>query len=146
MTEAAMQVEQVLQKISFMEKDIELHKNILVSLKEHQNDEMEEVIRKIVEMKERVDELKKSIAEIDPDVHGQIMKLEEGTAKFKNTVEARNLHQVVTLDQAGECRIDLLDGRQFECLVKALDDAGNWIGLTHDGEVLEFAAEEVMEL
>lgn len=146
MTEAAKQVEQVLQKINFIEKDIELHKNILVSLKEDQKKEMEEVIHKIVGMKERVDELKRSIAELDPEVHAQIMKLEAATAKFREMAEARNLHQVVTLDQVGECRIDLLDGRQFDCLVKALDDAGNWIGLTQDGEVLEFAAEEIMEM
>ena len=146
MTEAATEVEQVLQKISFIEKDIELHKNILVSLKEDQKQEMEEIIGKIVEMKSRVDELKGSIAEIDPEVYAQIIKLEEGTARFKEIVEARTLAQVVTLDQVGECRIDLLDGGQFECLVKALDDKGNWIGLTHDGDVVEFGAEEIMEL
>lgn len=140
------QVEQVLQKINFIERDIELHKNILVSLPENKEAEMEEVIRKIVQMKERVDELKRSIAEIDPEVHGQIMKLEEGTKKFQELAASRNFQQVITLDQAGECRIDLVDGRQVECLVKALDDRGGWTGLTHDGEVVEFSVEEVMEL
>lgn len=139
-------VELVLQKINFIEKDIELHKNILVSLKDEQKEEMEDVIKKIVGMKERVEELKRSIAEIDPEVHAQILKLEEGTKKFQDLAAEKEFHQVFTLDQLGECRVDLVDGRQFECLVKALDSKGNWTALTHEGEVLEFAGEEVMEL
>lgn len=139
-------VEQVLQKINFIEKDIELHKNILVSIPQDQKEEMEKVIRKIIQMKDRVEELKGSIAELDPEVHAHIIQLEEGTRKFQALTAERHFAQVITLDQAGECRVDLVDGRQFECLVKALDDKGNWTALTHDGEVLEFSSEEIMEL
>ena len=139
-------VEQVLQKISFIEKDIELHKKILFTLKPEQKAEMEETMKKIVAMNERVDELKSSIAELDPTVHQQILKLEEGTRNFQELARGRDLQTVITLDQVGECRIDLVDGRQFECLVKAIDSSGNWLGLTHEGDVIEFSQEEVMEL
>ena len=138
-------VEQVLQKIHFIERDIELHKNILVTIPEDQQEEMEKVIREIVRMNERVDELKRSIAELDPAVHAHILKLEEGTRKFQELAATKNFQQVVTLDQSGECRVDLVDGTQVECLVKALDDRGGWTGLTHDGEVMEFSAAEVMD-
>ncbi len=142
----AQSVEQVLQKISFIEQDIELHKSILVSIPKDQEGEMEKVIGKIKQMKDRVQELKGSIAEIDPEVHAHILQLEEGTRKFQEVIKSRELRQVITLDQAGECRVDLVDGRQFECLVKAMDEKGNWTALTLDGEVLEFGVEEIMEL
>ncbi len=138
-------VEQVLQKIGFIERDIELHKNILVAIPQDQGEEIEKTIRKIVQMKERVEELKRSIAEIDPAVHQHILKLEEGTRKFQELAATRTFQYVVTLDQAGECVINLIDGTQVECLVKALDDKGNWTALTHDGEVQEYGTEEVMD-
>lgn len=140
------QVEQILQKIHFIERDIELHKNILMSTPEQKKDEMERVVAQIVQMKERVDELKRSIAEIDPETHAQIVKLEEGTKKFQQLAAEKKFQQVFTLDQIGECRIDLIDGTQIECLVKALDERGGWVGLTHDGEVVEYPVEEIMEL
>lgn len=138
-------VEQVLQKIHFIERDIELHKNILIAMPEDQQDEMEKVIREIVKMKERVEELKRSIAELDPVVHAHIMKLEEGTRKFQELAATKTFHQVITLNQSGECVVDLIDGTRVECLVKALDDRGGWTGLTHDGEVVEYSAEDVMD-
>jgi len=139
-------VEQVLQKIHFIERDIELHKNILMSVPADQKEEMERIIGEISRMKRRVDELKRSIAELDPEVHAQVLLLEEGTRKFQELAKERHFQQVFTLDQLGECVINLVDGSQVECLVKAMDDRGGWAGLTHTGEVVEYSAEEVMEL
>ena len=138
-------VEQVLQKIHFIERDIELHKNILVAIPQDQQGEIEKTIREIVRMNERVAELKRSIAELDPVVHAHILKLEEGTRKFQELGMTKNFQQFVTLNQSNECRLDLVDGTRVECLVKALDDRGGWTGLTHDGEVVEYTAEEVMD-
>lgn len=139
-------VEQVLQKIHFIERDIELHKNILVSIPADQPGEMERVIGEIARMKSRVDELKGSIAELDPETHAQVLSLEMGTRKFQEASKGRNLQQVYTLDQLHECVINLVDGRQVECLVKAVDAGGSWLGLTREGEVVEYGPEEVMEL
>ena len=139
-------VEQILQKIHFIERDIELHKNILMSLAEDQHDEMERVVREIARMKERVADLKGSIAEIAPEVHAQVMLLEEGTKKFQELARGKKFQQVYTLDQLGECVINLIDGSQIECLVKALDERGGWAGLTVNGEVVEYGCEEVMDL
>lgn len=140
------QVEQILQKIHFLERDIELHKNILMAIPQGNVDEIEKVIGKISTMRTRVEELKRSIAEIDPDVHGQVLQLEEGVQLFQELAKSRNFLQVFTLDQLGECVINLVDGSQVQCLVKAVDERGGWAGLTHLGEVVEYGAEEVMEL
>lgn len=139
-------VNQILQKIHFIERDIELHKNILMSIPKDQETEMERVIGEIVRMKDRVAELKGSIAEIAPEVHAQVLRLEEGAQKFQDLAKEKKFQQVYTLDQLGECVINLVDGSQIECLVKALDGCGGWAGLTHDGEVVEYGPEEVMEL
>lgn len=139
-------VEQVLQKIHFIERDMELHKKILVSLPAEKTEEMERVVAEIARMKARVDELKGSLAELDPETHSQVMRLEEGTRKFQEMSKEKNLLQVFTLDQLRECVINLVDGSQIECLVKAVDDKGGWIGLTQEGEVVEYSVEEVMEL
>ena len=88
-------VEQVLQKIHFIERDIELHKNILMTIPEDQQEELEKVIREIVRMNERVAELKQSIAELDPVVHAHILKLEEGTRRFQELAATKNFQQVV---------------------------------------------------
>jgi len=137
---------QILQKIHFIERDIELHKNILMSIPKEQEKEMERIIGQIIRMKDRVAELKGSIAEIDPEVHAQVLRLEEGTKKFKDLAQEKKFQQVYTLDQLGECVINLVDGSQIECLVKALDEHGGWVGLTQDGKVVEYGPEEVMEL
>ncbi|MFV0438360.1 MAG: hypothetical protein ACK5PS_13345 [Desulfopila sp.] len=145
-SKAEHKVEQVLQKIHFIERDIELHRNILMSVADDDRKEMERVIGEIARMKGRVEELKGSIAELDPEVHGQVLQLEEGTRKFQQLARERAFQMVFTLDQLGECVINLVDGSQVECLVKAVDERGAWVGLTHHGEVVEFSAKEVMEL
>lgn len=139
-------VEQILQKIHFIERDIELHKNILMSIPKDQEKEMERVIGEIIRLKERVAGLKGSIAEVDPEVHAMVLRLEDGTKKFQELAQEKDFRQVYTLDQLGECVINLVDGSQIECLVKALDARGGWVGLTRDGEVVEYGPEEVMEL
>lgn len=140
------QVEQVLQKIHFLERDIELHKRIMMETPQGKKDELEKVIGKISKMRARVDELKRSIAELDPEVHAQVLDLEHGVQQFQKLAQDRNFQQVFTLDQLGECVINLVDGSQVQCLVKAVDERGSWAGLTHQGTIVEYGAEEVMEL
>lgn len=136
--------EQILQKIGFIERDIELHKNILASIPEGQEKEMEDVIRKIVEMKERVEELKLSINEIDPEVYDRVQKLEAATIEFQQMAAGRNLARVDTLDQNPECSISLKSGMRVECLVKAQDDKGCWLILTVEGDVRQYQMDEVI--
>lgn len=137
------QVQQILQKISFLEKDMELHKNILATMQESRTAEIEEVIGNIVELKERIAGLKESIKEVDPEMYSQITKMEQASAKFRKLAEEKPFQNVVTLDHAGECLLSLKGGEQLECLVKAQDADGNWTVLTIDGETLEYPASSV---
>lgn len=135
--------ELILQKISFLEKDIELHKQILASIPTGQEEEMEKVIKTIAELKEKIEGLKASIEEADPEMFAQVQKLEKATAKFREIAAEKQFETVVTLDQSRECYLDLTDGSRLECLVKAREGSGDWTVLTLDGEVRQLARNDV---
>ena len=106
---------------------------------------MEEVIRTIAELKKRADDLKRSIEEVDAEVHGRVIKLEKASEEFRKLTASKNLTEVVSLDHHKECLVKLTDGTELECLVKALADDGIWTVLTLDGDVRQFPISEVIE-
>jgi hypothetical protein len=137
-------VDQILQKISFLEKDMELHKSILASIPEGKEDEMREVIGTMAELKKKIEMEKESIKDVDPEMYKQIQKMEVASARFREIAAEKEFQTVVTLDQSRECYIDLRDGDRLECLVKAQDKDGGWTILTIDGETMELAADKVV--
>jgi hypothetical protein len=137
-------VEQILQKISFLEKDMELHKNILASIPEGKESEMEEVIGTMVELKKKIEIEKESINDVDPEMYEQIQKMEKASARFREIAAEKEFQAIVTLDHARECYVDLEGGERLECLVKAQDKDGDWTVLTVDGETLELSADKVV--
>lgn len=136
-------VEQILQKISFLEKDMELHKSILASIPAGKEDEMEEVIGTIVELKKKIETEKESIKDVDPEMYEQIQKMETASQRFREIAEQKEFQTIVTLDHSRECYIDLKGGERLECLVKAQDKDGDWTVLTVDGETLELPADKI---
>ena len=132
-------VEQLLQTITFVERDIELHKNILASVPASQPQELEKVIAEIARLKQRAEELKQEVAACDPQVHAQITCLQQATKAFQEIAARKNFDQVITLDHHRECYIDLADGTRVECLVKACDEAGDWTVITLEGETREYS-------
>lgn len=135
----------VLQKINFIEQDIELQKNILAAIPTGQDDEVEQVIRKITQLKEKVAELKDSIQELDPVEHARILKLETATERFRELAQGKTFTQVITLDQHRQCEMQLKDGTKVECLVMARDEKGGWTVLTIAGDTCEYVAHEVLQ-
>jgi len=133
----------IIQKINFIETDIELHKQILVSIPTGQDDEMKQVIEKIAQLTTKAKKLKDSIKDIDPEEHNKIMKLEKAAEKFKNLSKDKKFTKVSTLDQDGKCTIKLKDGSIIECLVTAQDEAGDWTILTIDGETCCYSPDEI---
>ncbi|WP_163339098.1 hypothetical protein [Desulfopila sp. IMCC35008] len=136
-------VEQILQKISFLEKDMELHKSILASIPAGKEAEMEEVIKTIVELKNKIETAKESIKDADPAMYEQIQKMEEASKRFRDIAETKEFQTVVTLDHSRECYVDLKSGKRLECLVKAQDKDGGWTVLTVGGETMELPADKV---
>lgn len=131
-------VKGLLQKINFIETDMDLQKQILFSIPSDQKDEMEKVVEKISGMKRQILELREEIQKIDPDEYNRIIALEEGTQKFRELSKDKKFVTVNTLNEEGQCFITLNDGTQLDCLVAAKDEEGNWTVLTLEGETREY--------
>lgn len=134
----------ILQKIDFLEKDMELQKQILFSIPEEDKEEAEAVLKTIASLKEQILELKRSIREVDPEAYERVMALEKATAEFKRIAAEKKFVAVATLDQHRECSVTLQDGTVLECLVTAQTENGDWTLLTLDGELMELSADEVV--
>jgi len=136
----------IYQKIHFLERDIELHKQILVTIPSANRDGIEETIGKIAEMKRQLTELKESIATVDPEEYQRLQKLDVETARFKKLAAEQPLQEVYTLDQCRVCALRLTDGSELDCLVAARRQDGGWLVLSLAGECRELAATEVAGL
>ena len=131
-------VKGLLQKINFIETDMEVQKHILLSIPSDQREEMEKVMAVMASQKRQIQELRQRIREIDPEEHDRITAIEQATAHFRQLAKDKKFAQVQTLNEQGECFITLNDGTRMDCLVAAKDDAGNWTVLTLDGETKEY--------
>jgi hypothetical protein len=131
-------VENVLKKISLVEMDMELHKQILFSIPSDQEDQMEQVIKTIAEHKQQIQELRGEIKRLDPTAYDRIIAIEKGTETFKTMAQNRQFDRVDTPDDSGNCKITLIDGTEVDCLVAAREENGDWMILSRDGEVKQF--------
>ncbi|MCF8075040.1 MAG: hypothetical protein K9K63_11555 [Desulfotignum sp.] len=132
------QVETLLKKISYIETDMELHKQILFSIPSNQKEEMEKVMQTISEQKQQVRDLRREIKRLDPAAYDRILAIEQGTKMFKTLAQDKQFDRVDTPDDSGACKITLSDGTDVDCLVAAREENGDWMILTRDGEVKQF--------
>ncbi len=133
-------VKGLLQKINFIETDMDLQRQILVSIPSDQADQMEAVVQKIAAYKQQIQDLRAQIQSIDPEEYDRIIAIEEGTRKFQQLAANKNFVEVNTLNDTGECFIQLNDNTRIDCLVAAKDEQGNWTVLTLDGETRTYPA------
>lgn len=131
-------VENILKKISYIEMDMELHRQILVSIPSDQKDEMHTVIQTIADQKKQVHDLRLEIKRLDESAYNRILAIEKGTEAFKALAREKRFVRVNTPDDTGTCRITLNDGTGVACLVAAQEENGNWMVLTCDGSVRQF--------
>jgi septal ring factor EnvC (AmiA/AmiB activator) len=138
-------VKGLLQKINFIETDMELQKQILFSIPSDQKDEMKKVMDVIASQKQQINELRLAIKEIDEDEYNRIISLEEATAKFRKLSQDKKFVKVHTLNEEGQCAVTLNDGTKIDCLVAAKDEEGNWTVLTIDAETREYPGGLIQE-
>ena len=136
-------VKGILQKINFIEKDMELHKQILFSIEADDKDQIERVIKQIADFKAQIEELRLKIKEVDESEYYRIIRIEAGTLTFRKLSENKSFKAVNTLNDSGQCRVTLSSGETLECLVAAQEESGDWCVLTVDGDVRELGASEV---
>ncbi len=138
-------VKGLLQKINFIETDMELQKQILFSIPPDQKDEIKKVLDMIASQKQQINELRQAIKEIDEDEYNRIITMEEATAKFRKLSQDKKFVKVHTLNEEGQCSVTLNDGTKIDCLVAAKDDEGNWTVLTIDAETREYPGGLIQE-
>ncbi len=133
-------VKTLLQQINFIEIDMDMQKQILVSIPSDAKADIEATILKIAEMKKQVEELRNRIKEADEDEYNKMVAIERAADEFKRIAKTKKFTLVNTLNESGECYITLTDGTRLDCLVAAREENGNWTILTLDGETKEYPA------
>jgi cell division protein FtsB len=131
-------VKGLLQKINFVEADMELHKQILFSIPSENTAEMEKVVNSIADLKKQISNLRDQIKETDEDEYNKIIAIEQAAEKFRHISRDKKFVQVNTLNEDRQCFITFNDGTRQDCLVAAKEENGNWTVLTLEGETKEF--------
>jgi hypothetical protein len=121
------EVKALLQKINFVETDMEMQKHILFSIPADNTSEIENFINKIADLKN-----------IDENEYDKIIAIENGIKRFQEFSKDKKFVRVNTLNESGECFITLNDGTRMDCLVAAKEENGNFTILTLEGEAREF--------
>ncbi|CCK81941.1 hypothetical protein [Desulfobacula toluolica] len=128
----------LLQKINFIEADMELHKQILVSIPSDNKTEIKNVINKIADQKKQINDLRLEIKKIDEGEYNKILAIEKAAQTFRQIAKDKKFVRVNTLNETGECFITFNDGTRLDCLVTAKEENGNWTVLTMEGETKEY--------
>jgi TolA-binding protein len=131
-------VKALLQKINFVETDMEMQKHILFSIPTDNKIEIEKLIDKIAGLKKQIADLRQEIKNIDENEYNKIIAIEKGTKRFQELSRDKKFVHVNTLNESGECFITLNDGTRMDCLVAAKEENGNFTILTLEGEAREF--------
>ncbi|MEX1298500.1 MAG: hypothetical protein AB1Z38_14950 [Desulfotignum sp.] len=126
-------------KISYIETDMELHKQILVTIPSNQKADMEQVMQTIASQKQEIQDLRREIKRLDPTAYDRIIAIEKGTETFKTMAQDKRFDRVDTPDESGTCKITLIDGTDVDCLVAAREENGDWMVLTPEGEIKQFS-------
>ena len=131
-------VKGLLQRINFIETDMEVHKQILFSIPSKNTAEMKKVVDTIADLKQQINDLRDQIKEMDEGEYDRIIAIEQAADRFRQISRDKKFVQVNTLNESGQCFITLNDGTRLECLVAAREENGNWTVLTLAGETKEY--------
>lgn len=134
------QVKALLQKINFIEADMELHRQILVSIPSDRGEEIQQTMVAIAAMKGQIHDLRQEIKARDEIEYNRMIAIEKAARKFQALARDKTFVRVHTLNETGECFVTLNDGTRMDCLVAAREENGNWTLLTLEGETKEFPA------
>jgi len=131
-------IQNLLKKINFLEAEIEIQKQILFAIPSDNTEEMEHTIRGIAEKKKKIEQLREQIRETDPEEYNKILVFEDVLQQFKQLAEEKGFQHIEGGNNAEQCSLNLKDGSQVDCLIKAADSKGDWTIITMDGEIQQF--------
>lgn len=132
------EIKGLLQKINFIETDMELHKQILVSIPSDNKTEIKTIIARMADQKQQINALRQQIKKIDENEYNKIIAIEKAAQTFRQIAKDKKFVQVNTLNESRVCFITFNDGTRLDCLVTAKEENGNWTVLTLEGETKEY--------
>ncbi len=138
-------IQDLLKMINYIEADIEIQRQILLSIPSEQREEMEKTIGIIAAKKGEIETLRQQIKEIDPAEFERIIVFEKAINAFKELATTRQFTSIIGKNINESCQLELTNGEAVECLVKACDAEGNWTIITLEGELHHFAQAAVAE-
>jgi len=136
-------VQQLLHKISYIEADMEIQKQILFSLSDSEKEEIEKIIKKIADSKQQIQELRGEIKNLSPEEHQRIVAIENAVEEFKKISSETKFTQINNVSQGDDCTVTTVDGKKTHCLIKALDEEGNITAITVEGQIQYYTIEEL---
>lgn len=136
----------LLQRINFIEADMDIQKQILVSIPLANKKDIEDVIHKIADRKADIDILRLEIKKTDEEEYNRIIAIEEAAETFRRISRDKTFVFVNTLNESGICFITLNDGTRLDCLVTAKEENGNWTVLTLEGETKQYPSGLVKQM
>ena len=131
-------IKELLQRINFIEADMDIQKQILAAIPLQDQKEMEAVIGKIAALKQQIHGLRLDIKNTEEAEYNRIIAIEEAADTFRRISQDKRFVQVYTLNENGICFITMIDGTRLDCLVAAKEENGNWTVLTLNGETREY--------
>ncbi|MFN2355090.1 MAG: hypothetical protein ABR512_11270 [Desulfopila sp.] len=133
----------ILRKISYIEADLEIQKQILVSIPSDKKTEIEEVIGKIAKFKKEIETLRQTLQQESPQHYDTVRAIEQSIADFQKIIAKKKISSIESLSTNPNCSIHLQGGDTIACLVKACDEQGNWTIVTSTGEIRTISHREV---
>lgn len=132
------EIKGLLQKINFIETDMDLHKQILLSIPSAETKQIETIVSRIADQKQQIIQLRQQIKDTDEAEYNRIIAIEKAADRFRQIAKDKSFVQVNTLNESGVCFVTLIDGTHLDCLVAAKEENGNWTVLTVEGETKEY--------
>lgn len=87
----SVEIKGLLQKINFIETDMELHKQILASIPSDNKSEIKTIISKIADQKQQINELRGQIKKLDEDEYNKIIKIEKAAQVFRQIAKDKKI-------------------------------------------------------
>lgn len=137
-------VQDLLRKINYIEAEIEIQKQILHSIPTDEKDEIEKVLKTIVDAKKNIEILRSEIETIDPKEFQKLALIEESVSTFKKITSEKKFSSIESMTFEKECILSCIDGREIKCLVKACDENGNWTIISTEGSLITLPSNEVL--
>jgi len=134
-----------LKKINYIEADIEIHKQILVSIPSDNRQDIEKTIKAIAGKKEEIAKLRQEIKKTDPEEDKWITIFEKAVSDFKEISSEKKFQFIASMNVDEKCSLILADKNEIPCLIKACEENGDWTIITLEGTIRHFKKDEVAE-